>query len=160
MSLYENKSAMLRAFFARSLISVNTPAESLAVMREPSFDPRNQTVVEAPGTQQREFAGGGSAAIIEDKRNRVVIETDNDREGILVLSDNFYPGWRAAIDGAPTSILKANHTMRAVNVPAGRHVVSFAFMPATFFDSMYASLAGAVLVLAILIGSAFKRRRE
>jgi len=160
VSLYENKDAMPRAFFAKSVTAVNTAAEPLALMRDPNFDPQKQTVVEAPGTQQREFAGGGSAAIIEDKRNRVVIETGNDREGILVLSDNFYPGWRAAIDGAPTSILKANHTMRAVNVPAGRHVVSFAFMPATFFDSMYASLAGAVLVLAILIGSAFKRRRE
>src|SRR6185295_10273932 len=160
VSLYENKSAMPRAFFARSVISVNTPAESLAVMRDPSFDPRNQTVVEEPGAAQREFAGGGSAAIIEDKRNRVVIETDNDREGLLVLSDNFYPGWRAAIDDAPTAIVRANHTMRAINVPAGRHVVSFAFMPASFFNSMYASLAGAVLLLAILIGSALKRRRE
>lgn len=160
VSLYENKSAMPRAFFAKSVTAVNTAAESLALMRDPNFDPRKQTVVEGPGAEQREFAGVGSAAIVEDKRNRVVIETDNDRDGLLVLSDNFYPGWRAAIDGAPIPILKANHTMRAVNVPAGRHVVSFAFMPAAFFNSMYASLAGAVLVLAVLIGSALKRRRE
>jgi hypothetical protein len=160
VSLYENKAAMPRAFFANSATAVNTAAESLAVMRDPNFDTQKQTVVEGAGAPQREFAGGGSAAIVEDKRNRVVIETANDSDGLLVLSDNFYPGWRAAIDVASTGILRANHTMRAVPVPAGRHVVSFAFMPATFFNSMYASLAGAVLVLAILIGSALKRRRE
>jgi uncharacterized membrane protein YfhO len=160
VSLYENKAAMPRAFFSNNAIAVNTAAESLALMRDPDFNPERQTVVEGPGAPQREFAGRGSTAIVEDKRNRVVIETANDRDGLLVLSDNFYPGWRATIDGAPTSILKANHTMRAVAVPAGRHVVSFAFMPAAFFNSMYASLAGAVLVLAILIGSARKRRRE
>lgn len=160
VSLYENKAAMPRAFFSKSATAVNTAAESLALMRDPNFDARKQTVVEGPSAPQREFAGGGSAAIVEDKRNRVVIDIDNEREGLLVLSDNFYPGWRAAIDGAPTPILRANHTMRAVNVPAGRHVVSFAFMPATFFNSMYASLAVAVLVIAILIGSALKRRQE
>lgn len=159
VSLYENKIAMPRAFFAQSATAVNTAAESLAVMRDPNFDPEKQTVVEG-GASQPEFTAGGSAAIVEDKRNRVVINTDNDRDGLLVLSDNFYPGWRAGIDGAPTPIFKANHTMRAVAVPAGRHVVSFAFMPATFFNSMYASLAGTSLVLAILIGSALKRRRE
>lgn len=160
VSLYENTAAMPRAFFARSAIAVNTAAESLAVMRDSNFDPRKQTVIEGPAAAQFEPVNAATANITEDKRNRVVIETDNDREGLLVLSDNFYLGWRAAIDGVRTPILKANHTMRAVNVPAGRHVVLFAFMPATFFNSMYASLAGAVLVLAILIGSALKRRRE
>jgi len=159
VSLYENKSAMPRSFFARSVISVNTPRESLAVMRDPNFDPRQQTVIEGDAPAQFESAIA-TASITEDKRNRVAIETDNDRDGLLVLSDNFYPGWRAAIDGEPTPILRANHTMRAVNVPAGRHGVSFAFMPATFFNSVYASLAGATLVLAIFIGSALKRKRE
>jgi uncharacterized membrane protein YfhO len=77
-----------------------------------------------------------------------------------VLSDNYYPGWRAYIDGSPTRVLRANHTMRAVRVPAGHHVVSFAFIPAAFFVSMYVSFAGAALTLAAVILSAFKRSRE
>jgi len=159
VSLYENRNAMPRAFFARSTIVVNTAAESLALMRDPNFDPRKQTVIEGPAPAPFESAIA-TASITEDKRNHVVIDTDSDRDGLLVLSDNSYPGWRAFVDDAPTTVLKANHTMRAVAVPAGRHVVSFAFMPGTFFNSMYASLAGAVLTLAILLGSALKRRRE
>ena len=50
--------------------------------------------------------------------------------------------------------------MRAINVPAGRHLVSFLFIPAAFFVSMYVSLAAAALTLAALILAVIKRRRE
>ena len=165
VSLYENKNALPRAFFASSAVSVSSQSESLSTMRAPQFNPATQTVVEV---SQGSFAiasamsdsgsqSGASASIIADGRNWVLIETDNLRDGLLVLSDNYYPGWSAAVDGVPTQILRANHTMRAINAPAGHHLVSFVFMPATFFTSMYVSLAAAALTLAALIVSVLRR---
>jgi len=102
----------------------------------------------------------GSAKIAAEDRNGVLIETDNVQNGLLVLSDNYYPGWSVAVDGAPAQIFRANHTMRGVRVPAGRHLVSFVFMPASFFVSMYVSLAGTAVTLAALILSVFIRKRS
>jgi len=168
VSLYENRNAMPRAFFASSAISANSPAESLATMRSPDFNPATQTVVEVDAGPAPFSAGSlppdsgfqaqRAARIIGEGRNWVSIETDNLRDGLLVLSDNYYPGWSAAVDGAPTQILRANHTMRAVNVPAGRHLVSFVFRPAAFFKSMYVSIAAAVLTLGALVLSVLLRR--
>ena len=79
---------------------------------------------------------------------------------MLVLGDNFYPGWSAAVDGADTQIFRANHTMRAVKVPAGHHMVSFVFMPKSFFLSVYISIAVALLVVLALIVATVKRRRS
>jgi uncharacterized membrane protein YfhO len=170
VSLYENKNAMPRAFFAQSVAAVRTPAESLTRMRAPDFDPKAQTVVEVEqGSSLFPVEGlmpdhnpqpPGAASIVADVRNGVLIVTDNVTDGLLVLSDNYYPGWSAAVDGVPTHIFRANHTMRAVNLPAGHHVVSFLFMPAAFFGSMYVSLAGAALTLVALTLGAVKRRRE
>ncbi len=170
VSLYENKNAMPRAFFASRAIAVSSPPESLTTMRAPDFDPNAQTVVEVdPGPSlslvesllpDARRQTPASATITADGRNWVLIETDNLRDGLLVLSDNYYPGWLASVDGASTQIFRANHTMRAVNVPAGRHLVSFRFIPAAFFVSMYVSLAAAALTLAALILSAFMRRRS
>ncbi len=169
VSLYENSNAMPRAFFAGDIVEASGSAESLAAMRSPQFDPTIQTVVEVDSRdplpakettspdarpQTRE-----SATIVADKRNLVTVETDNPEDGLLVLSDNYYPGWKATVDGAPAGILRANHTMRAVKVPAGRHLVSFRFIPAAFFVSMYVSIAAAVLTLAALILSVFLRGR-
>ncbi|HLF84459.1 MAG TPA: YfhO family protein [Blastocatellia bacterium] len=171
VSLYENKNALPRAFFARNAVAVSSPAESLTRMRAPDFDPRAQTVVEGDlrtpsllpvesRSPDSETQTPASAAIIADGRNWVVIETDNPLDGLLVLSDNYYPSWSASVDGATTQIFRANHTMRAVNVPAGRHLVSFRFMPAALFVSMYVSLAAAALTLVALILSVFRRRRS
>ncbi|MFY9558293.1 MAG: YfhO family protein, partial [Blastocatellia bacterium] len=79
---------------------------------------------------------------------------------LLVLCDNDYPGWRAYIDDVRVDVLRANHTMRAVEVPAGRHMVTFVFKPAAFFTSMYISIAAAVMAVAALILGAIKRKRE
>jgi uncharacterized membrane protein YfhO len=91
-----------------------------------------------------------TANIKVDLRNSVVVETDSEDGGLLVLSDNYYPGWTAAIDGQPEKILRANHTMRAVSVPAGQHLVSFRFAPPAFFASLYVSAVAGVLTLAFL----------
>ncbi len=170
VSLYENKNAMERAFFASSLIEVRSPAESLTAMRSPQFHPWSQTVIEVDSESSLvsgEFpavdSGAhslGLASIVGENRSGVLIVTENSRDGLLVLSDNYYPGWTAGVDGVPTRIFRANHTMRAVKVPAGRHMVSFVFMPGTFFESMYISGAVAVLILLALILAAVKRRRS
>jgi hypothetical protein len=164
VSLYENKAAMPRAFFVRDIVEVASAAESLEALRDVNFDPHITAVIETANrsvspTPTPQPLTPGSATIVEDKRNRVEIETDNDSEGLLVLSDNYYPGWQAGVDGAPAEVLRANHTMRAITVPAGKHVVSFAFMPAAFLASVYVSLAAAVLTLTVLILSTITRRR-
>jgi uncharacterized membrane protein YfhO len=103
----------------------------------------------------------GEARIIEDKRNRVVVETTSLQGGLLVLSDNYYPGWKASVDGQPSLVFRANHTMRAVRVPAGTHVVSFEFAPVTFWTSVYVSVAATIVTLAALaVATARARRRK
>jgi hypothetical protein len=172
VALYENRSALPRAFFADRVVEALTHADAIDVLRAPGFDPRTVVVEATPG----ESAGGevGAAAIesppphkaagesegariIEDKRNRVVIETE--KQGMLVLSDNYYPGWRAQIDGSPAEVWRANCTMRAVRVPAGRHMVSFEFIPAAFWSSAYVSFVAAAAVLAAFAVSFARRGR-
>ena len=164
VSLYENREAMPRAFFASDVIEVESAPASIEAMRDAGFDPHSMVVIEtghrtSPAINTR-TPSPVFPKVIEDKRNRVVIETDQAEDGLLVLSDNYYSGWLASVDGLPTEVFKANHTMRGVKVPAGHHMVLFAFVPATFFASMYVSLAVAALILAALIVAVIKRGWE
>ena len=43
--------------------------------------------------------------------------------GILVLSDNWFPGWEATLDGRPVPVLKADGALRAIGVPGGGQLV-------------------------------------
>jgi hypothetical protein len=164
VSLYENKTAMSRAFFADRTVEAQSHDEALRILSDSGFDPHTTAVVERAGTSETQETAQdlavipASATITSDNRNQIVIQTENVADGLLVLSDNYYPGWRASIDGTPAEILRANGTMRAVKVSAGSHLVLFVFAPSAFFASMYVSVAAAAVTLAALILSIRRKR--
>ena len=69
------------------------------------------------------------AEIVNYTDNAVEIDVDAPRAGIVVLHDLFYPGWEARVDGHKQPVLRANILFRGVEVPAGRHHITFSFRP-------------------------------
>ena len=65
---------------------------------------------------------------------------------LLVLAEAWYPRWQARVDGVDTKCLPANGWMRAVPVPAGRHVVRFEYRETRFLPGCALSLATVGLI--------------
>lgn len=61
--------------------------------------------------------------------NKVLIQTNSNTNNILVLTDNYYPGWKAFVDGKETKIFRANYTFRGIVLPYGKHMVTFLYQP-------------------------------
>jgi hypothetical protein len=165
LSVYEIESALPRAFLVGDSAEVDSQAEAISLMLKDGFDPKRVVVIERAGDYYDRGAHGSwsesdRATIIEDRRNRVIIKTESKTESMLVLSDNYYPGWRATIDGATAEIRKANCAMRAVKVPAGEHVVVFEFAPARLKASVYVSLASLLAVIVAFSAIEIRRRRR
>ena len=76
-----------------------------------------------------------------------LIEADMRTPGVVVLADTWDPGWRATLDGQPVAVLRANHMLRGIEVPEGRHVVEMIYWPA----SLQRGLFGAAIGIAILM---------
>ncbi len=68
-----------------------------------------------------------------DKINHFVIRVYGRRSGFMILSDMWYPGWEALIDGESTPVFRADYLFRAVEVPPGEHVVEFVYRPMSFY---------------------------
>jgi len=167
ISIYENRNALPRAFVVSRVIEVQKPADALAALTDESFDPKTTVVIQNPESQPSQSdhitsqdLNPNSARIIEEGRNRVVVETQTLGEALLVLSDNYYPGWKASIDGAQTDVLRANHTMRAVKLAGGTHVVSFVFDPAALRISIIVSLIAAAVVATLFALLWMKEKRR
>ncbi|MFW6164030.1 MAG: YfhO family protein, partial [Planctomycetota bacterium] len=92
--------------------------------------------------------------------NRLAVEVETATHGWLVLSDVFYPGWRAAVDGEPASVLRADYVFRAVRVPAGKHVVEMWFAPWTWRVGLSVSVVTWMAAGALIVGSLRRRRNE
>jgi uncharacterized membrane protein YfhO len=90
----------------------------------------------------------------------VVVHATAPRDAFLVLSDTYYPGWRASIDGVPVPLYRTNACIRGVALPAGTHEVRFAFEPVSFRVGAGLSLASlSVLAVVLFRGRSQSARR-
>ncbi len=100
-----------------------------------------------------------AAEIVTYEPERVEVETNSPRDGFLVLSDTFRPGWTALVDGAPAPIWRAQTAFRAVRVPSGTHQVVFRYRPLSLRIGAAVSVV-ALLVLAASTAIAWFRSRR
>jgi hypothetical protein len=96
-----------------------------------------------------------------DSPNRYVFSATLRRPGVLVVRITWLPGWTACVDGErfgrPWS---ANRWMLAVPLEAGTHVVEFRYRPVRLGIAIGLSVAGALAVLGLLVGSRRMERRR
>jgi hypothetical protein len=97
--------------------------------RWPDVDPRRVVLLERTPAEAPVGEGNGTARILRYHNTDIELEAESTNGGFVVLNDVWHPWWRAAVDGTPVEILKANVLFRAVVVSPGRHVVRFTFHP-------------------------------
>jgi hypothetical protein len=125
------------------------------------FDPETEVVLNAaPPIALTGDSLVGSVTWVERKNNRHVIDVEASSAALLVVADNWYPAWKATVDGNPAPVLRANHTLRAVPVPAGRHEVVFEYRSDLLVRSLWTSIVSLLLVCGVGVTSLLRSRRS
>jgi hypothetical protein len=91
----------------------------------------------------------GQVQMVRYGDEEIVLRVEADRTTYLVLSDPYFPGWVARLDGRQVPILRANYLFRAVAVPPGAHNVRFAFEPLSVAFGAALSLVALVVLLGV-----------
>jgi hypothetical protein len=118
---------------------------------------REESTVVLEGTPQPKTLGNGQIIEIARSSNWLHIDAASSSDGILVVNDSFWPGWRATIDGQEVPIWRADYLVRAVAWPAGRHELEMRYDPPEVRIGWIISLMGALALAAV---SAFEWRRK
>ena len=79
--------------------------------------------------------------------NEILLEVDTASAGVLVLSEVYYPGWRAWIGEREVQVLRANYLYRAVELPAGTQRVRLLYDPVSFKIGV-----GLAVVTVVMLG--------
>lgn len=112
-----------------------------------AFDPATQAVLtESPPIELAGPEVEGTVTWIESTPNRLVFDVEASGAALVVLSDNWFPAWKVSVDGDESPVLRADHTLRAVAVPEGRHRVEFRYESQLLRGSLVASIACTLLL--------------
>ncbi len=149
VKIYENLDVLPRAFLVHRAVMAESAEAALTLMQAPAFDPAEEVVLEGdgiPGSARNGIRAYREerVVIVSYRPERVEIAVSLDSPGYLVLSDAWYPGWQAMMDGQQAEIYRANVLFRAVAVDAGEHRIVFAFRPASVRAGGIVSVVGMV----------------
>ncbi len=176
MHIYENVDAVPDAYIVNSIRLVDSDDEALNAVSVSSFEPANQLVLQIRPEDRSKFdiefaaiaksgmrpapTGIAGNAIISNRSSlNVSILTESSVPAMLVLTDIWYPGWEASIDGRAVTIARANYSFRAVCLPPGKHTVEFNYRPVPFFFGCGLALAAIIVVLFSTIRERRGKRR-
>ncbi|MFQ6000437.1 MAG: YfhO family protein [Anaerolineae bacterium] len=145
VKIYENLENLPRAFVVHRARILEAPLEA---MKEEAFDPRREVILSpGPVGHLEEGKAQEQVSIVDYQPERVEIDVRLGAPGYLVLTDAYYPGWKALVDGRPAKIERADYYFRAVYLEEGEHIVEFIYDPLSFKVGVAISLASLALVI-------------
>jgi len=166
-TLYKFKKVLPRAFFARKFRVIVNKNNLLKYLKNSAFQPHKEVVVEDLSLlslsniqELREEALKDSEVVKVDITYftplEVIVNLKNQRPGLLVFSDTYYPGWKVYVDSKESKIYRANYLFRAVYIPyGGKHTVKFIYSPKLF---KLGSIISGITFIASGIGLILSKR--
>jgi membrane protein YfhO len=143
--------------------------QALATVLDPRFDPARAAIVDSLAT----FGDTGLRALPAPTSATVAVQTYESghislklaapsAEGaILVVSENYFPGWSATADGKSAPLARANYNLIGVKLPTGTSVVDLQFRDAAFVSGAKITILAIVLAVgALVVGLVVDRRRH
>ncbi len=140
-----NHGALPRVFVPHRVETIADDKARLEKMGSADFDAREIAYVESPVA----LSGlcFGAAQITGESATKITVSAQMQTPGLIVLADLWNKGWRAYLNGQPEPILRTNHAIRGVVVPAGKSTLEFRYEPASF--ALGLKLAGLAAVLLV-----------
>ncbi|HLY75327.1 MAG TPA: YfhO family protein [Planctomycetota bacterium] len=151
---YENPGALPRAWIVNNAAVLESSDERLGRIAKGPWDPRKTVILEsypndAPPLPTEQPAG--HARVLARGADSYEIEAENEADAYLVLSEAYYPGWTADIDGRAAEVLPANHLIQTIRLPAGRHLVHFRYRSRFLAPGLFVAALAALAPIGLLI---------
>jgi len=153
--IFKNKKVLPRAFLVSKAILAGSEKEAIDLVLSEKIDLSKEVILQEKVKEiKKKKDDYRQAQIISYLPNQVVVKTRSATDQFLVLTDPYYPAWKARIDNQLTKIYPADHVFRSVLVPAGEHKVVFEYDSGTF------KLGLGMTLLSFLLTSGWLKKKK
>lgn len=140
------------AWFVSEIVFANNADEELLALGK--IDNKRKAVINSKYKKDLTIqSSSDSLSSIELKEylpNNLTYVSNSKEEKLGVFSEIYYPhGWKASIDGKEVPIYRADYTLRALKIPAGKHTINFSFNPPVIQKGKYITLGTCLLFVII-----------
>jgi Bacterial membrane protein YfhO len=150
-NIIPNPNANGAAWFVNEVVSVSSPTEELKETGE--VDTKLVAVINGYKTTSFQQDSLSKVVLSEFKPSYLKYESESSADGLVVFSEIYYPkGWHAWIDGKEVNLLRANYLLRALEIPAGKHVIEFKFEPKPYVVGNKVTMATSWVAVVVLLG--------
>lgn len=159
IGIYRNDTVIPRSFVIYDVVNVPTFDVALTTMSNKKVDFRRTAIVEGlPSKLEKIINKNNKSPQIEPGHMEILdpgnirIKVSTHSPGLLVVTDQYYPGWKAYIDDLQTPIYAVNGIFRGVFLEKGDHIIEFKYQPSSFTIGTILttiSLVASILFLAI-----------
>lgn len=160
IKIYKNPTYFPRAFIVHKAKVIPNDDEILSFLKRDQMDFHTKVVLEEEPNALIDIKDGKSdldeVVFNTYEPNQIKLTVKASEDGFLVVSNNYYPGWRASLNGKPAKIYRANYTFQAIQIPQGLHQVEFSFRPKSFLIGTV--ISGLFLILSPFACSVISRR--
>ena len=150
----DNPYALGNAWFVDEVQYVNNANEEIAAIH--GLNPLQKAIVDKKFEAAVRSMPSDSLAtieLVEYQPNYLKYEVNSEKGGTVVFSEIYYPGWQSTVDGEEVPHGRANYILRAMNVPAGKHIVEFKFDPKSLHTTETIAFValGLLALLAVVV---------
>ncbi len=162
LKVYENKDVFKRAYAVETPIVIKNDKKALKYLEDNKPDLSKRVIL----AKNPVYAGESKAyegksdkvEIMSYKPNSVTIDARLKKKKIIVISDSYYPGWNAYVDGKKAKINIANTAFRAVAINKGKHRLELKYQPTSFRNGLLISLSSLFLVIGFIALPTIRRK--
>ena len=148
----QNPGALGNAWFVSTIKKVKNADEEINALS--NFDPATEAIIDDSRfkVSRYSYPKDGEIKLLEYEPNYLKYEMNKSEAGFAVFSEIYYKeGWEASIDGKSAPYVRVNYVLRAMEVPAGKHIIEFRFDPASYKIGNKVMLGSSIFVFALLI---------
>jgi len=161
-SVYFNKSAYDRVFMVPRAKYVQSEEELFDILKNPQIDFSKEVLISGKeftiqNTNKTDEAFSSTATIKKYTPNEVIIETECNTDAWLVLTDAYYPGWKAKVDSESAEIYPANQLFRTVFIKQGKHIIKFKYFSGYMKIGLIISSVSVLLCVSIIFQVLYSR---